>query len=437
MLLTLKNHLSFLSVLAVWVVSGRINQYLGVVVVLFTLILFFKKERYYEALLGFFVLLIFSDSFEAMFKFSQTAKPIYLIMLTFLTFRLPGFLEKNYNILIRFTPFLFFALIGIAFSPIPAVSAQKLLSYGLVLFTVPNLLMYEYRRYGNELLVTLVSVSFLIFVISFLLAIFLPEVGISHGGRWRGIMGNPNGLGLLLIVYYILFRVVSNRAPEFFSKLDLRLFYFVAFALVWKSGSRNALLAIIIFELAVAGFKYSKPITILLLATIIIYFEFILTFSLSLITSLGLGNELRLETLDEGSGRLVAWQFAYQEIQKGMVVLGKGMGFDEYVMAKNADKLSIMGHQGGVHNTYLIIWLNTGLAGLVAFFIAFLSFFMEAVKKNRLAFGTMLAVLSSINQEPWLSASLNPFTVIFLVTLVVFLYLDDIDAESIELMPAT
>jgi len=413
--------------MAAWAIAGAVSEIIAIALVLLTLILFFQKERYYEALLGFVVLLVFSDSYESMFQFAVTVKPIYLILLAFLTYRIPSLHEKNFDFLIRFGPFLLIALFCVLFSPVPLISIQKIVSYGLLLFAIPNLFIFEYNRRGNQLLVSLVAVSLVIYAVSILIAIFSPEIGTSHGGRWRGIFGNPNGLGLFLTVSYLLFRVVFKRVPHLLSRLGYFTYYSIFIILIWKSGSRNALLSVIIFEIVVFGFKYSKPITLVVLASIIFFIDYISDFTLSVLINLGLESDLRLEDIDEGSGRLIAWNFAYDEIKRGMIVLGKGLGYDEYYMKKNYRLLSNMGHQGGVHNTYLILWLNTGLLGLFAFFTALLSFYSTAFKRNAYAFGALLAILSSITYEPWLSASLNPYTSISFLLLGIFLYIKDED----------
>jgi len=139
---------------------------------------------------------------------------------------------------------------------------------------------------------------------------------------------------------------------------------------------------------------------------------------LAIISYLGLEEYLRVETLEEGSGRLIAWQFAWENIQDSMLI-GKGFMYDLILMRTNFDWLSRAGHEGGVHNSYLILWLNTGLLGIVFFFRAFFLLFLRAAKLNAVAIPAMVAVMFSIFFEPWLAASLNPYTIVFLVVLTI------------------
>jgi len=424
MLYSIRKHSNYILILALWSIVGMLSVNLAIVVVLGTLVLFFQKERYFEALFGFFFLLVLSDNLETLFQFAKVIKPLYLVTMGLLTVVKRDQLLSNYNFLYRFGPFFIVALICIYFSVTKDVSFQKALSYALILLVVPNLIIHEYRKLGPQLFVNLVAFSFIIHLISISILIFFPEVGISHGGRWRGVFGNPNGLGLFLILYHILFRVVSFKFPSYFTKADTIIYLGVSFLFVWMSGSRNALLSILLFELINFGFNYSKPFTILIMVTLVFYFDYMVDFVIDYLSSIGLSSTLRLESIEEGSGRIIAWKFAWDEIQKGSLLLGKGLGYDEYFMRNNFSFLSRQGHEGGVHNSYLILWLNTGLIGLILFFSAFFSFFIQAFKMNKFAFPTMVAVLSSISYEPWLSGSLNPYTVVYIVLMTFFLYID-------------
>jgi O-antigen ligase len=129
-----------------------------------------------------------------------------------------------------------------------------------------------------------------------------------------------------------------------------------------------------------------------------------------------LGEYFRVETLKTGSGRNIAWGFAWLHIQDNFF-LGRGFAYDEVLFAKHAEELSMLGHQGNVHNSYLTVWLNTGIIGLFFFLRGFLLAFLMGAKKSKLAIPIMFTVLFSINYESWLSASLNPFTIQLLIIL--------------------
>jgi O-antigen ligase len=156
-----------------------------------------------------------------------------------------------------------------------------------------------------------------------------------------------------------------------------------------------------------------------------------------IITALGLENFFRLETLQEGSGRLVAWDFAWQNVQKSFFI-GKGFAYDEFLMRSNSRYLTRLGHEGGVHNTYLILWLNTGFIGLLLFLRGFLLLFIRASKFSSDALPIMFVIMFSIMFEPWLAASLNPFTIIFLtVATLIYDNLLNIDEQVKKSEPVT
>jgi O-antigen ligase len=82
-------------------------------------------------------------------------------------------------------------------------------------------------------------------------------------------------------------------------------------------------------------------------------------------------------------------------------------------------KLNDLGHQGNVHNSYLTLWLNTGIIGLFLFARGFLLSFIKASKNTRIAFPVMFTVLFSANFESWMTASLNPITIQLLIILTI------------------
>ena len=233
----------------------------------------------------------------------------------------------------------------------------------------------------------------------------------------RGVFGNPNGLGIFSTLMLVL--VVSGREyfKGFFSKNDLRWMVIPIMAAVILSGSRTSIMAAILFLLFVRFFRSSPFLGFIVLLVAGVAVELISHNVAAIVEALGLSGYFRIETLDEGSGRYVAWAFAWEAIQERFW-LGRGFAFDEWIMDVNQDFLNTLGHQGGVHNTYLILWLNTGLLGLLAFFRAFFLLFIRAAKHTPVAIPAMLLVMFSIALESWLAASLNPFTILLLTSLV-------------------
>src|SRR5690606_33947912 len=171
------------------------------------------------------------------------------------------------------------------------------------------------------------------------------------------------------------------------------------------------------FLLFVRIFKFSPVLGFIGFIGVLFFINSITDLTISIIIELGLGDTFRIETLEEGSGRFLAWDFAWQRIQH-YYFIGRGFGYDEHLMRSNFNYLSRLGHEGGVHNTYLILWLNTGLIGLAMFLRGFFLNFISAAKKTTIALPVMFTVMFSIMFEPWLAASLNPYTSLFIIALI-------------------
>jgi O-antigen ligase len=99
--------------------------------------------------------------------------------------------------------------------------------------------------------------------------------------------------------------------------------------------------------------------------------------------------------------------------------MGLGFGYDEYVMRSNFRVLSKLGHQGGVHNSYLSLWINFGLIGLLIYIRSFLLIFIKAVKITNLALPVFFAVIFSSSFEGLLVGSLNPHMFFLLIIITI------------------
>jgi O-antigen ligase len=70
-----------------------------------------------------------------------------------------------------------------------------------------------------------------------------------------------------------------------------------------------------------------------------------------------------------------------------------------------------------VHNSFLALWLNTGIIGLILWIFAFLRTISKAMTRSYMTLPFFYAVLFSAFFEPWLMGSLNPYTITFLFAL--------------------
>lgn len=410
----LKNNFQMFVLMIFWLIAGLFTGQGVLLFIPVTIILIFLNEKFPEILIGFIFILVLSDSLEEPMAFAKSFKNIYILLLFFffiITIKTQETVSTFYK---YFIPYFIFGLIGLMYSPIFFTSFQKLLSYALLFITVPNYVIRSYQIQGEEFFRNLAYFLLAIIVAGFLIRFYNMEIAYSHGGRLRGLFGNPNGLGIFMILFFILFIIINSKYPDLFSKLEKVILILIMFYVLFKTGSRTALLAVVLFLLFHQVFRFSAFFGFVLFFALMISIEFLILYFPRFIIALGMQESMRIETLQQGSGRLLAWEFAWKNIQDSLFI-GRGIAYDEYLMRSNREMLSKAGHEGGVHNTYLIMWLNTGLLGLLAFLRGFFLVFMRGAKYNSFAFPAMFAIMLSINFEPWLAASLNPFTILFLI----------------------
>ena len=385
--------------------------------VIVTFLLILKRSDYTRVFLAVIFALLFSDSYLKPFVFASTAKVgIVVILLVYILSNFKDFRCFGNRIFIYFLPFLSFAILASSWSLNPFTAFQKSLSYGIVFFIIP--LLFQKSRAENEFFSRDLIVAYGIFMLSgILLWLVNPEAG-TLAGRFRGLMGNPNGLGtlitVLVIMVFIMYKekywkhAIDNQTWFFFiATLGVSLFF---------CGSRTALFAVILFFIFIRLRYFTNFGTLVLFIVILASYNYILANLPIIVTALGLEEYLRLDTLGEGSGRFIAWNFAWEQIQY-QYFLGGGFGFTEYIFKEYYHYLSQLGHQGNAHNSYLTLWLDTGLVGVTLFFVGIIRTIVSSLKRSTYTLPVFYAVLFSANFESWLAASLNPFTCLLLITL--------------------
>ncbi|MCX6297383.1 MAG: O-antigen ligase family protein [Bacteroidetes bacterium] len=236
------------------------------------------------------------------------------------------------------------------------------------------------------------------------------------GARYQGILGNPNGLGLFCFFTFILFAIVTRMHHNLFTSSEVVFIYLLIIISLLLTGSRNSIIGVLIFVFFQKFYKISPFLGVLMLILVGFLVEFVGNHFSVIVSSLGLGGFFRVSTLDNGSGRYVAWLFAWKHVQENFFI-GKGFGYDEHYMRSNWDLLSRMGHQGGIHNTFLTFWMDFGLVGLLIYLRSYFLAFIAAAKKTLFAFPILFAVTFTAVFESWLVGSLNPHNILFLLIL--------------------
>ena len=382
---------------------------------------FFMKSRelWGDMLFGLIIVLVLSDLTPWFFSMQifKGAKNTYISALALIFFleryRFVPF-SKVFNVFFPFFVYSFFPLI---FSGTIIVSVQKTISYALLYLIIPNYVLYNFRRWGWDFFKNLIRFMTVVLLSGFII-LYFGEFYAYMIGRFRGLFGNPNGLALFCFLLIMLTTVVSEINKDLLNWRDKAFVYGTALYFLIASGSRSSLLALIIFLVFGRFFAASPFLGFMALIGVFGILEVVLQNLEPIVMFLGIEDFVRLKTLESGSGRYFAWEFAWIHIQD-YIVFGGGFGTDERIMRKHRIYLERMGHQGGVHNAYLSFWFDVGIIGLLLFVRSFILIFIKASKLVPMSIGVMFAVLFSVSYESWLVSSLNPFTIILVIILTI------------------
>jgi len=420
-----KQHSQFILIMVIIYVIGVWGGPVVYPVFPMFMVLFGIRKRYFELFVLSLWLLILSDYVplkDATHDDLQFAKDLKFMIPLFLG----GFILLNREdfkpfprLIIWFIPFLTVITIGLMYSINFSVGVEKTVSYILIFLTVPMYVSLLNKKGGVDFWNALITFIIGMLAIGIVLRFVAPQIAMLEGGRFKSVLGNPNGLGIFLNLTFILWYVTRQSGLSNFTKNEHRFILGVIFlSLIW-SGSRNGMVSIFLFFLLNVLIRTHWFFAII---TIVILFTFndqIFEVFLGGVRYLGLEEFFRIESIEEGSGRKIAWVFAWQEIQN-YYFIGGGLGTDENVMRPNYYWLSKLGHQGGVHNSYLSMWFDAGIIGVFAYFIAFIAVIIRAAKNNLAALAFGVTILFNIFYESWLVASLNPFSILYLTILTIF-----------------
>jgi O-antigen ligase len=407
-----------LLVFAIWYAVGSVSPIAFFGLGFLSIVLFWRRALFFEIFLGFIFILLLSDNLRYTTDFAKTFKNLYIVLLSAIAILERRRFGIDLDVLRYFIPFLMVAVVSLAYSPQMFTSFQKTLSYALILFAAPQFLIFSFKERGPVVVKDIIYLGVFMILVGFLIRFIDPGWVISHGGRFRGLFGNPNGMGIFIILLFALTLIARDYFKALITKSDMRWIFITILGALVLSGSRSALIAVVLFYLFSRFYKFSPFLGFILFIAVSVGAEILSQNLVPIVQALGLSDYFRVETLEDASGRYIAWEFAWDAIQDNFW-LGRGFSFDEWLMRENQDFLNDLGHQGGVHNTYLIIWLNTGIIGLLLFLRGYVVLAIKGAKNSAMAFPLFWMVLFSIMLEPWLAASLNPFTILFLIGLVI------------------
>ncbi len=232
-------------------------------------------------------------------------------------------------------------------------------------------------------------------------------------GRFRGVFGNPNGLGFFCMLVYPIIDLLVARGFVIDKKQKV-LLGILLFACVVLSGSRTALTCILIYEY----FKIiqNKPTFFAISLLVFIIFPIIMiNIDLeTLFEQIGIAQWVRLDSLSDASGRLNVWMIAQDEISKQPWV-GRGMLYDIQFINQYRSDHSLLGrHWSGIWNSYYSVLLNFGYIGLVLLMYFFYRLY-SASHNKKLSRPYMVMVLFSGITESWFVGAMNSSMPFFLL----------------------
>ena len=409
----LKKMIPFISRVIVGLVVSSFSANAGVIYFVVLQLFYLSNVKYSEALLLVYLIFVFSDSRSSLLSFAITAKILLVFSLPYIASKLNSRSSINGT---AFIPFIVYCFVLVLFSEVAFTSFQKTLSYSILLISSPLLLSGVIETYGKIFFKKIIVLFGLILFIG--LVLILINYDFVHLlGRYRGLLGNPNGLGILGIVFFLLFQAVQDKYPNLFSKKEIIVLGILFVLSLVYSGSRSAIFTILLFYGLRWIFIRSTSLGIFVSIVSVALINFVTIDWVGIIQTFGLQDYFRVETLSEGSGRLVAWTFAWEKIQEN-ILWGSGFAYNEYLFyGEHALMLSNLGHQGNVHNSFLTLWLDTGLFGLLLFLVPLLRLVYKASLNTQIAIPIFSCFIFSANFESWMAASLNPFSIIFYFTI--------------------
>lgn len=426
-----------LIILPLTIVFGLIMPYLNLVFLPIAFIFYWVRKIPEGAFTIYYLSLLIGDRLDSIggsVRYVRAILTIFVFLISILEITKGKYkLDKTIFIWI---PFFFVALIGVIRSPVMPESALKTSSYFFMLFAAFHTIHYHIFHSKGKVLLTIMNTITFSVIVSLTLFLIIPSwVMAEHYSlenshikelRLAGLMGNPNGLGLLCAINLIL--LFYNR--YFWKNVSLLYTLFVSFlsiAALLLSGSRSPLLGLLAFFslifLNTQNWMIRNTIKYLLFPLSIYLFikvgvDFIAsTPFLSARFRITKGASLSNIT----SGRVATWIFLFSvdRISKWRewFVLGKGMGFDKAFFLDLSHKFPELGRgYGYTYNTFVSIIMNNGIVGL-SFMMSNIIYYHFRFRDKFMRQPIFVFMFITGMAEATLCSSLSYFPVIFFTCL--------------------
>lgn len=248
---------------------------------------------------------------------------------------------------------------------------------------------------------TMVHLGLIVALVSVLVRYANFELG-HLNGRFRGIFGNPNEfshwwLGLAVLGLVSCQKVKHPRTLILLAATLLLYFW---------SGTRGALVAFFLslggwFVLGIPQSFFSQMVKVLLVSSGVMLLTAIST---DVLLEVLPERVVRVESLEQGGGRLLAWEHAYDQVMENPWI-GEGGGAEERYFRENYAFFAIRNHQGLSHNSWLAFAMNFGIPATLVLFGMLLT--RLGLVRRRLFIVGALPWMFSFTVEGWLTAPMS------------------------------
>jgi O-antigen ligase len=226
---------------------------------------------------------------------------------------------------------------------------------------------YLATRYSNRQLIEIVAVASTITVVqTILVSVLIPSVGVhadaAHAGSWRGVLGHKNDVGRIMVLSALLaFVAWRDKIGHWFLGWPTLV---LAIFVVLMTTSKTSLLVLLALMVSIPMFRALRRSNI----PVWLRVGVLVLLAIAPVVFLGLNfYEAGLELMGRNAtltGRTDIWEKA---IEIGVTRPWLGFGYRSFWISNGAFTWFMPGHG---HNSYLDLWLETGIVGATAFGLA-------------------------------------------------------------------
>ena len=413
---------------------GKVAPPLAAVVFLVFLVVAGANQQHHLTVNIIILMFLLGDSRHMIFDFCKNLRTVGILYL--LVFTLKDIFSGRYpfrRVYLNIIPFAIASFISLTQSPVIDKSLPRYISYLLLFFVVIHYFDYLVKTQAKKFIKDLISFVILVEIIGVMGIFLFPSIVWYNGGnRFNGILGNPNSVGVYTAInFIIMYLYFFKYNPSESRSVKIMYISFIVIP-VMISGSRNGLITIMIFFalLFLANVNVVLKIVYISIVSPVVIFLSDPENLTRILTQLGLAEKLRANTLKDGGGRFLAWAKAVENVQISPL-FGRGFYYQEHLFRQLYPVLSKLGHEGDVHNSYLAFLLNFGFVG-TALVLLFIFSLIRRFEDKKYILPVAGAIGFNAFFEPWLTSSLSPFMVYFLLLVVILMRHNTVMAQFQE-----